>query len=277
MLENKTITFLGAGSMAEAIIVGLVRQEVVSPSQIIATNVSDQDKLNYLEKTYDIRTTNDRLEAVRQGDIIVLAMKPKHVKEAIEFVRDSTRKDQLFVSVLAGIPTVYMEDLLGEKASLIRTMPNTSAKVGASATAICKGRHATDQHLQQVETLFAAVGTVTVVVEDKLDAVTGLAGSGPAYFYFLIEAMEQAAADAGLTKEEASALITQTVVGVGKRLQSTTKSSKELYQEVMSPNGTTEAGINVLRERQTQEAMQAAVTRAIARSKELGAVFTKSN
>ncbi len=277
MLENKTITFLGAGSMAEAIIAGLVRNQIVSPTQIIATNVSDQDKLNYLEETYNIRTTNDRLEAVHQGDIIVLAMKPKHVKEALEFVRESTRKDQLFVSVLAGIPTVYMEDLLGEDTSLIRTMPNTSAKVGASATAISKGRHATDLHLKQVETLFAAVGTVTVVEEDKLDAVTGLAGSGPAYFYFLIEAMEQAAADAGLTKEEASAFITQTVVGVGQRLQSTTKSSKELYQEVMSPNGTTEAGINVLRERKAQEAMQAAVSRAIARSKELGDVFNKTN
>lgn len=277
LLKNKTITFLGAGSMAEAIIAGLVRHQVVSPKQIIATNLSDQNKLDFLENTYKIRTTNDRCAAVKQGDIVMFAMKPKHVKEAIEYVRDSTRPDQLFVSVLAGIPTVYMEDLLAHKANLIRTMPNTSAKVGASATAISKGTYATNLHLKQVETLFAAVGTVTVVEEDKLDAVTGLAGSGPAYFYYLIEAMERAALSSGLTKEEAAALITQTVVGVGQRLQSTTKSSKELYEEVMSPNGTTEAGINILREREAQEAMQAAVSRAIARSKELGAVLTRTN
>ncbi|MCL7747120.1 pyrroline-5-carboxylate reductase [Halalkalibacter alkaliphilus] len=276
MLQNKTITFLGAGSMAEAIIGGLVRQEVVEPRQIIATNLSSQEKLHYLENTYGIRTNSNRIEAVRQGDIVILAMKPKHVKEAIDDIKHATNANQLFVSVLAGIPTFYIEDLLGSKAGVIRTMPNTSAKVGESATAITKGMHATDKQLKEVEQLFSAVGTVTIVKEDKLDAVTGLAGSGPAYFYYLVEAMEQAAHEAGLTPEEASALITQTVVGVGKRLQTTSKSSKELYEEVMSPNGTTEAGINVLRERKSQEAMCSAVKRAMSRSKELGEVFTKT-
>jgi pyrroline-5-carboxylate reductase len=273
LLQNKTITFLGAGSMAEAIIGGLVRLQVVDPKQIIATNLSDQEKLNYLEQEYGIRTNSNRGEAVASGDIVILAMKPKHVKEAITDIKDMTNEKQLFVSVLAGIPTHYIEDLLGHQAGVIRTMPNTSAKVGSSATAICKGSFANDLHLQEVDTLFSAVGTVTVVNEEKLDAVTGLAGSGPAYFYYIVEAMEHAAANAGLTQEEAAALITQTIVGVGKRLQSTTKSAKELYEEVMSPNGTTEAGINILRERHTQEAMTDAVTRAIARSKELGEVF----
>ncbi|MDT8859872.1 pyrroline-5-carboxylate reductase [Alkalihalobacillus sp. MEB130] len=277
MLQNKTITFLGAGSMAEAIIGGLVRQQVVNPKNIIATNLSDQQKLLDLEQNYGIRTNANRAEAVRHGDIVVLAMKPKHVKEAIEDIQEMTSDQQLFVSVLAGIPTFYIEDLLRSKAGVVRTMPNTSAKVGASATAITKGAYATDKQLREVEQLFSAVGTTTIVAEDKLDAVTGLAGSGPAYFYYLVEAMEQAAKEAGLTQEEASALITQTIVGVGKRLQSTTKSSKELYEEVMSPNGTTEAGINVLREQKSQEAMFQAVTRAISRSKELGEVYTKTN
>ncbi|MFC0558176.1 pyrroline-5-carboxylate reductase [Halalkalibacter alkalisediminis] len=276
MLKNKTITFLGAGAMAEAIIAGLVRLQVVQPNQIIATNLSDQEKLNYLEIEYGIRTNSDRLEAVKEGDIVILAMKPKAVKEAIEDVRETTNPSQLFVSVLAGIPTGYIEDLLGHQAGVIRTMPNTSAKVGASATAIAKGTFATDQHMHEVDKLFSAVGTVTVVREEKLDAATGLAGSGPAYFYYLIEAMEIAAEKAGLSQEEASTLITQTVVGVGKRLQSTTKTSKELYEEVMSPNGTTEAGMKVLQERNSQEALTDAITNAIARSKELGAVFSNT-
>jgi pyrroline-5-carboxylate reductase len=276
LLDNKTITFLGAGSMAEAIIAGLVRLQVVKPEQIIATNLRDKEKLAYLKETYGIQTTSDRGEAVKNGNIVILAMKPKHVKEAIEDIQKMTNPKQLFVSVLAGIPTAYIEDLLGTRACVIRTMPNTSAKVGESATAISKGLHASDSQINEVKELFSAVGSVTLVNEQKLDAVTGLAGSGPAYFYFLIEAMEQAAKEAGLTEEEASALITQTVIGVGKRLQSTSKSAKELYEEVMSPNGTTEAGINVLRERKSQEAMTDAVTRAISRSKELGAVFTKT-
>lgn len=260
--------------MAEAIISGLIHRKIVKPEQIIATNRSNQTRLATLQETYGIKTVPDRLEAVKQGDIIILAMKPNGVKEAIDEVRDVTNSEQLFVSVLAGIPIVYIEDLLHSPARVIRTMPNTSAKVGASATAISKGNHATEQELKQVEELFLAVGTVTIVEEEKLDAVTGIAGSGPAYFYYFIEAMEQAAIDAGLTQSEALSFITQTVVGVGKRLESTSKTPKELYQEVMSPNGTTEAGINVLRENDTQKVIKETVDRAITRSKELGSVFT---
>lgn len=273
MLQQRTITFLGAGSVAEAILGGLISKQIVQPEQITVTNLQDQEKLTRLAGTYHVNTTSNRLEAVRRADIIILAMKPKHVKEALEEVQAATHPDQLFVSVLAGIPTDYMESLLKGKASVIRTMPNTSAKVGASATAISKGAYANDEQLQVVKALFAAIGTVTVVEEEKLDAVTGLAGSGPAYFYYLIEAMEKAAIDNGLTKEEASALITQTVIGVGQRLQKTEKSAKELYEEVMSPNGTTEAGIGVLQEYHMQDVMEKAIAQAIARSKELGVVF----
>lgn len=273
LLNEQTITFLGAGSMAEAIIAGLVSKKIVKPEQIIATNFSNHAKLESLKQTYGIRTMSDRGAAVKAADIVILAMKPKQVKEAISDIRIFTNSSQLFVSVLAGISTSYIENLLGHEAGVIRTMPNTSAKVGASATALSKGMTSSNIHLAQVSELFEAVGTVTVVAEEKLDAVTGLAGSGPAYFYFLVEAMEDAAIEAGLTHEEASALITQTILGVGKRLESTTKTARELYQEVMSPNGTTEAGINVLREHDGQGIMKKAVNRAITRSKELGIEF----
>lgn len=273
LLNEQTITFLGAGSMAEAIIAGLVSKEIVKPEQIIATNFSNHAKLESLKQTYGIRTMSDRGAAVKAADIVILAMKPKQVKEAISDIRIFTNPSQLFVSVLAGISTSYIENLLGHEAGVIRTMPNTSAKVGASATALSKGMTSSNLQLAQVSELFEAVGTVTVVAEEKLDAVTGLAGSGPAYFYFLVEAMEDAAIESGLSHEEASALITQTILGVGKRLESTTKTARELYQEVMSPNGTTEAGINVLREHDGQGIMKKAVNRAITRSKELGIEF----
>ncbi len=275
LLANKIITFLGAGSMAEAMISGLVSKKTVAPAQIIATNVSNEKQLNHLTSTYGIQTTQDRKEAVTRADIVIFAMKPKYIEEAIAHVRSSIQTSrQLFVSVLAGTPTAYMEQLLGEEAAVIRTMPNTSAKVGESATAISMGAHATEMQLAQVDLLFSAIGTVTVVTEEKLDAVTGLAGSGPAYFYYIIEAMKKAGMEAGLSEEEARAFITQTVVGVGKRLQSTTKSTKQLYTEVMSPQGTTEAGINILREHDAQQIIHTAVSKAIARSKELGSNFS---
>lgn len=274
LLDNKVITFLGAGSIAEAIIAGLINENVLAPTQIVATNATNRKRLTYLENTYGITTTPAHTTAVEKGDIVILAMKPQQIKEAIELIRPSVRPEQLFVSIAAGTPTDYIEQLLGEKASVIRAMPNTSAKVGASATAISKGTHATDVHIEQVETLFEAIGTVIVVTESKLDAVTGLAGSGPAFFYYLIEAMEDAGVEAGLTEEEARQLIIQTVVGVGKRLEQTTKSPEELYTEVMSPNGTTEAGIDVLHDREAQDIMKTAVVKAIIRSKELGSLFT---
>lgn len=275
-LEGKTITFLGAGSIATAMIEGLVTNKLVHPSQIIATNVSNKAKLEELASTYKVNTTQNRSEAVQKSDIVIFAMKPKDVEHAINEIRSSIElQKQLFVSVLAGIPTSFLEQLLGDGASVIRTMPNTSATVGASATALSKGSYATDEQLAQVEFLFSAIGTVTVVDEEKLDAVTGLAGSGPAYFYYIVEAMEKAGIDAGLTEEEARAFITQTIVGVGKRLQTTTKSAEELYTEVMSPQGTTEAGINVLKENDVQRIVHDAVTRAVARSKELGSMFLK--
>ncbi|WP_100372540.1 pyrroline-5-carboxylate reductase [Bacillus sp. FJAT-45037] len=276
MLTNKTITFLGAGAMAEAIIGGLLRNQIVRPNQIIATNLSDTQKLERLEERYQIRTTSDRLQAVKEADLIVLAMKPKNIEEAISDIKHLINLDQLLISVIAGIPASYIEDLTGQHVRVIRTMPNTSAKVGASATAISAGSFASDEDLDIVALLFSAVGTVTIVPEVKMDAVTGVAGSGPAYFYYLIEAMENAAIESGLTREEATALITQTVVGVGKRLQDTSKTARELYEEVMSPNGTTEAGITLLSERNGQDAMHDAIIKAIARSKELGSVFTGS-
>ena len=135
MAKEKTIVFLGAGSMASAMIAGLISNRLVAPDQIVATNVSNRKRLEELAERYHIHTTQDRKEAVSRADIVIFAMKPKDLKAAIEEIRPSLRVDeQLYVSVLAGIPTAYIERLLGAKASVIRTMPNTSASVGASAT-----------------------------------------------------------------------------------------------------------------------------------------------
>ncbi|GAE30807.1 pyrroline-5-carboxylate reductase [Alkalihalobacillus hemicellulosilyticus] len=270
LLAGKTITFLGAGAMAEAIFAGLVSEGKVHANQIIATNFSNQIRLDEIKQTYGILTTPHRKEAVQKADIVILAMKPKQLKEAIAGIRDAFTESQLLVSVLAGVSTSTIEEQLPFDAKVVRTMPNTSAKVGESATAISKGAFATEQDLSSVIDLFSVVGTVSTVIEEKIDSITGIAGSGPAYFYYFAEAMEAAAVEAGLTLEEAKPFIAQTIIGVGKRLQTTNQSPKELYEEVMSPNGATEAGINALRSHNGQEMMKEAIAKAIKRSKELG-------
>ncbi|MED4082913.1 pyrroline-5-carboxylate reductase [Halalkalibacterium halodurans] len=270
MLQDHKITFLGAGSMAESIIAGLLSKKLLLPSQVIATNLCDETKLTKLEDRYGICTTQNRQEAVRQGTIIFLAMKPKNIEEAIEEIRGEITEKQLFISVLAGTTTSYIETLLAHEVPVVRTMPNTSAKVGASATGLCGGRYANASHVKLATLIFTAIGTVTEVTEDKLDAVTGLAGSGPAYFYYMVEAMERAAVQSGLTESEAKAFISQTLIGTGKRLEQTSKTAEELYKEVMSPGGTTEAGLRVLEQQQMQQAIEEAITAAINRSRELG-------
>ena len=276
MLEEKQIVFVGAGAIAESIIAGLIDDDVVSPSQITATNRHDTQRLEVLKERYNINISINKEEAVSKKDIIILAMKPKDVVEGLQGIKAFTSNEQLFISVLAGTPTTYISLLLGNKAPVIRSMPNTSAKVGASATAVSAGEYASNEHVDLAVKLLNAVGTVTVVPEEKLDAVTGLAGSGPAYIYYLVEAMEQAAAEIGLDKDEAKEFIVQTVFGAAKRLQSTNKSSSELYKEIMSPGGTTEAGFKILSDARFQEITVNAIKRATERSKELGMIFSKT-
>lgn len=275
MLANKTIAFIGAGSMAEAIIAGLIAKEIVAPAQIIATNEQNEERLRSLKETYGIQVSRDKQEIMLKADIVVLAMKPKQVDEGIAAIKQYSSEKQLVISVLAGISTAYLSELLGHSAPVIRTMPNTSAKVGESATGMSAGEFATEADVALAASLFEAVGTVTVVPEEKLDAVTGVAGSGPAYIYYLVEAMEQAAQQIGLEEQEGKELIIQTLHGAVKRLSTTSKSAQQLYKEVMSPGGTTEAGLKVLSEQHFQEAIISCIKRATERSKELGEELSK--
>lgn len=275
MLENKRITFIGAGSMAESIIAGLLSNKLIKAEQITATNRRDEKRLTYLSETYKILTTVDKKAALANADVVILAMKPKNVTEGVESIRDYINESQLFISILAGVTTAYIEELLQVEAAVIRTMPNTSAKVGASATALSAGKYARPEEIEISTALFAAIGTVHVIPEEKQDAFTGVAGSGPAYIYYLVEAMEQAAVELGL-EESGKELVLQTLKGAVKRLESTSKTPKELYKEVMSPGGATEAAIEVLSSYQFQKAMNAGIKRSVERSTEMGKIYTET-
>ena len=144
MLTGKHVAFIGAGSMAESIIGGLVAEKILRPEQITATNRQNQEQLDYLHETYGIHVTSDKEAAMKYADIVILAMKPKNVADGVRGIQRYTTENQLFISVLAGISTAYISELLGHRAPVIRTMPNTSAKVSASATGISAGAYAND-------------------------------------------------------------------------------------------------------------------------------------
>ncbi|MCP8966999.1 pyrroline-5-carboxylate reductase ProI [Ectobacillus ponti] len=264
------IAFLGAGSIAEAVIAGLTKAKAVDGRRIMVSNRSDSGRLAYLAQEYGVQGTHDKEELLRGADIVMLAMKPKDAAEALLSLKDLIGEDQLLISLMAGVSTSSMDQLLEKQIPIIRAMPNTSAAILRSATAICPSAHATERHVEMAKYLFAAVGVVSVVTEEQMHAVTALSGSGPAYIYFVVEAMEQAAREIGLTEDISKPLILQTMIGAAEMLKLTPKHPSVLRKEITSPGGTTQAGIEVLQSFEFQQALVQCISRAAERSRELG-------
>ncbi|WP_075982221.1 pyrroline-5-carboxylate reductase [Bacillus massilinigeriensis] len=268
------ITIIGAGSIAEAIISGMVKNDFIAGEKIWTTNRSNQSRLQELQKQYGVSYSYKMSELVSGANMIVLAMKPKDAQEAIEQLNPFLKSDMLLVSVLAGISIDSINMLTEKSLPIVRAMPNTSATVGKSATALAFNEMVTTKQMNLVKSMFDTVGLTTFVKEDQLDAVTGLSGSGPAYIYYLVEALEKSAIEIGLEEEMAKELIVQTLLGAAEMLSTTTKKPQQLRKEVTSPGGTTEAGINILEAHGVQKAFIHCIKEATAQSKRLGSAIT---
>ncbi|WP_226671579.1 pyrroline-5-carboxylate reductase [Metabacillus litoralis] len=271
-LTMSKIGFIGAGSMAEAMIAGLLKGKVYKPEEVIVANRSNSSRLEQLTKMYGIKTTHHKESLVKEASIIVLAMKPKDVQAGIDGIQGLI-ENQLIVSVLAGISFETITNILGKQTAIVRAMPNTSAAIGKSATAIAASKDVTRNQIENCKSLFEAIGICKLVEEEQLDAVTGLSGSGPAYIYYLVEAMEKAAVEVGLDSEVARELIVQTLVGASEMIAQSDKHPSQLRKEVTSPNGTTEAGITILQERGFEESLVSCIKRATERATELKIMF----
>lgn len=269
----KKLAVIGAGSMAEALISGIIRNQLLDSRSIWVTNKTNQLKLNSLQSKYGVSITYQLSELFHGAEIVILAMKPKDAVEAITQIKDYLTKDMLIISVLAGISINTIERLSEKSLAIVRAMPNTSAAVGKSATALAVNSKVSDAQMKLVKKMFATVGLTTIVEENQLDAVTGLSGSGPAYIYYLAEAMEKSATDIGLEKGMAKQLIVQTLIGAAEMLAKSAKEPQQLRKEVTSPGGTTEAGIKILEAYEVQHAFIDCIKEATAQSKRLGQTF----
>jgi len=269
----KKIVIVGAGSMAEAFISGILENGLIERQNVWVTNNSNEKRLAGLKERYGIRSTYDLNTLFKDADIVMLAMKPKDADSAIETIREHLTEQMLVVSVLAGVSMNTLETLARKSLSIARAMPNTSAAVGKSATAIAVNGRVSEHQLKTTKQLFGTVGLARFVEEEQLDAVTGLSGSGPAYIYYLIEAMENSAAEIGLEKEMAKELIVQTLIGAAEMVRNSSKSSQQLRLDVTSPGGTTEAGIRILEENGVQQAFISCIQTATAQSKKMGSAL----
>ncbi|MEC5425041.1 pyrroline-5-carboxylate reductase [Virgibacillus sp. C22-A2] len=267
---NKKIAFIGAGSMAEAIIAGIVKAEIVDDEQIIVTNKNNKERIDRLQKRYHIQSIVDKEKVIQHAEIIILSTKPYDLEAAIQSIKEFVKPNQLFISVVAGISTDTITDLIGVNAPVIRAMPNTSASIGYSATAISAGKYATTEQLKEAKELFETIGTTAIVEEDKMHIVTGISGSGPAYIYYLVEAMEKTAVESGLDRETAKDLIAQTIRGAGEMLKKSGEPADVLRKKITSPAGTTQAGLESLEKNDFQRIVKECVENARDRSIELG-------
>jgi len=267
---DKKVVFIGAGSMAEAIISGVIYKDILRSGQITVTNKNNQERMKRLEEKYQIQRMENKQVQINEADIIVLSTKPHDLKDALQAMKIYFKPDQLIISVIAGVSTNEISAIIGDNNPVIRAMPNTSASIGFSATAISAGKHASDEKIREAEKLFAAIGATAIVDEEDMHIVTGISGSGPAYFYYMVEAMEQAAIESGLNKETAKLLITQTIIGAGEMLKKSDAPADMLRKKIMSPAGTTEAGINTLEKNNFRQTVMECVKSARDRSMELG-------
>jgi pyrroline-5-carboxylate reductase len=269
LLKNKTVAFLGAGNMAEAMISGTVQSGKIPNDQIIVSNRSNKGKLQEIKAKYGVRTLLKDDLPFEEIDILILAMKPKDIDKALDSINHLIMRDTVIMSVLAGITTSHMEKQLPAGQSVIRVMPNTSSMLKESATAISSGRFTSENDMRNAKELLSSIGEVYVIDESEMDIFTGIAGSGPAYFYYLMEHIEKAGAEAGLDPKLARKIGAQTIFGAAKMMLEREETPTQLRENVTSPNGTTAAGLDALAEFGGGKAISEAVKGAEKRSKEI--------
>jgi pyrroline-5-carboxylate reductase len=269
MALGKKIAFLGTGNMAEALVKGLLRAGTAAKEEVVCAEPR-AERREEIAKRYGVATTGDNAAATEQADVIVLSVKPQTMDQLLEEIAPAIDHRKLVISIAAGIPIAAIARKLGAGVRIVRTMPNTPALVGAGATALARGAHATDADLEQAKALFQAVGVAVIVDEHHLDAVTGLSGSGPAYVYLAIEALADGGVKVGLARPVAMALAAQTVMGAAKLVLESGEHPGRLKDQVTSPGGTAIAGVHALEQRRFRAALIEAVETATRRSHELG-------
>lgn len=266
----ETLAVLGGGKLGEALLSGLLRAGRAA-SDIVVVERSTE-RAGFLQQHYGVKPVG-LAEAADHAHILLIAVKPQDIGTLLVALEPSVREDHLLLSVAAGIPTAYIERTLGKDVAVVRAMPNTPALVDQAMSAISAGAHATEVHMAAAEAILSPVGKVLRLPEYQLDAVTALSGSGPAYFFYLVEAMIDAGILLGLPRDIATTLIVQSAYGAATMLRDTGEHPVQLREAVTSPGGTTIAAIRELERHSVRAALIDAIAAASDRSKELGQLY----
>lgn len=259
---------IGVGNMGEAILRGVIRKDYLPRDAVVAYDpVRKREQVLAMEFGILCAQDNSIPGACQR---VLLAVKPQMMQTVLEEIRPVVREDATIISIAAGITTGYIDEHLGGKGHIVRAMPNTPMLVGCGVTCVASGPRATSEDVHWAQRLFGASGMSIVVEETLMDAVTGVSGSGPAYLFYLIEAMTAAGVAEGIDPDIASMLATQTCIGAGRLLAETKKPAEQLRAAVTTPKGTTEKAITIMEDAGVKAKIVEAIRAAAARSKELG-------
>ncbi len=269
MLRGKQIAFIGGGNMTEALVAGLLKGGLAIADQLHATDILPVRRA-HLQDRYRIRVGSHNAEAVARADVAILSVEPQVLDEVLDGMASSTPAGTLMISVAAGYPIQRVATHLKRHLKIIRAMPNTPSSVLEGATAMALGPGVTADEARVARAIFESVGRVVEVEERLMDAVTGLSGSGPAYVYLMMEALADGGAKMGLTRPVAELLAAQTLLGAARMVLETGEHPGRLKDRVVSPGGTTIAGLHALEAGRFRATLISAVEAATKRSQELG-------
>jgi pyrroline-5-carboxylate reductase len=272
-MNNTNLTFIGGGNMASSLIGGLIA-DGWDPARIRVADTSTQ-RLQQISEQFPITTTTSNSDAADHANVIVLAVKPQIIKSvALELADIVSQQQSLVISIAAGIPASALGNWLGKSAAIVRTMPNTPAMVQSGATALYANAGVSEDQRSTAESILRSVG-VAIWVDDEaqMDAVTALSGSGPAYFFLFMEALQAAGQELGLPESTARLLALQTAFGAAKMALESNEDAATLRRQVTSPGGTTEHAIRTFQEGGLETLIRKALLAAADRSREIAATF----
>ena len=265
-MTGTTVAVIGAGVMGETLISGLIRAG--RPVESLLVGEKRPERAAELRERYGVEVLDNR-EAARRASTVALVVKPQDMADVLEEIAPDVKPGQLVVSLAAGITTQFIETRLAAEVAVVRVMPNTPALVDEGMAAISRGSHCDEEHLVEAESLMASTGRVVRVPERQQDAVTAISGSGPAYLFFVVEAMIEAGVHLGLPRTTSTELVVQTVVGSAKLLRETGEHPTVLREQVTSPGGTTAAAVRELEDHKVRAAFLTAMEAARDRSRAL--------
>jgi pyrroline-5-carboxylate reductase len=268
------LAILGAGVMGETVLSGLLRAGWHA-DQIVATD-RRLERQHELTARYGIKML-ENTEAVAEAETVILVVKPQDMSDLLKEIAQAIKPGTLVVSLAAGVDTTFIESRLPEGVAVVRVMPNTPAQVDEGMAAISPGSHSTQDHLDRVTEILSATGRVITVPERYQDAVTAISGTGPAYLFFVVEAMIEAGVHLGLPRDTATELVVQTMLGSAKLLRETGEHPTVLRERVTSPGGTTAAAVRELEDHKVRAAFLRAMEAARDRSRELAAAAARDD